>query len=630
MLIQYLKKKVGVEIKPAFVGGKIRSLYYHNISHQYRSFAIAVGILSLGVTCYSCVQVQNIKNASSTHGHDYLNADTIPIIQMSELNKHNKEDDCWVSIHGHVYDVTEFLENHPGGKDKLLRFAGKDATRGFKLQHPQTYLETFLDDKIYRGELLVVKDEKEKKEKRKFKSEDENVDVHEKFEKTTVTADTDLDELKNKDITTYYKTVADQYLKKLDKKKTKKARKKKKIKLEDTVEVKFTDEHKPELSQIFSLNDFEYIAKKVMPELVYSFIQSGTDNEISRYEERAALGRIFFRPKCLVDVTNIDLSNKYLGIKSKMPFLIGPLTGSGLVQNEGENLVIRSGVVDKNVTMIIPKDSDSGLDDLMMESRGKEIFYQYSIDSKEELENSVSLLNDLTTKYPNIKGIFINVNHSYSGNLEHYKKIEASRHLTKYSPAPELHLKTESEFKLCWNDLVKIKNSVKVPVVLRGIQRSEDILKCQELGFKGISISNYDGKTMDQTQSSIEILYDSKDKLKDPNFDIFVENNFRRGSDIVKALCLGGKPIITKPILFSELYGEEGVKRSIDILTKEVITTMKLIGAKSVNELNEDFIDCESLKFKSTISLNLDRVYDDNYSNIPPPLFSNQEKLRMI
>jgi len=59
----------------------------------------------------------------------------MPEVSKEELAKHNKADDCWIAIKDHVYNVTDFLSDHPGGKKAILMYAGKDATQEFEMLH---------------------------------------------------------------------------------------------------------------------------------------------------------------------------------------------------------------------------------------------------------------------------------------------------------------------------------------------------------------------------------------------------------------------------------------------------------------------------------------------------------------
>lgn len=567
-------------------------------------------VASVTYAISSCLDQVRISNDTGFHGHDRGSTETVSVVHMKDLSLHNTPEDCWISVHGHVYDVTDFLQQHPGGEAKLLKYAGKDATRGFRLQHPGTYLEKFLDGASYKGELVVPKKESKKKASRaddKLKGESSSM--------------VDSKDDHNWSVHKYYNDIVDEHLKHKQKNRENDRQNGK-----DT----FTLENKPSINQIFSLHDFEYVAQKVLPNLVYTFIQSGADNEFARFENRAALGRIFFRARCLVDVRTLNLGINMGNVLSPLPFLIGSFAGSSLVQERGGTIVSRI-AASNNVMQIVSDEGDVSLDDIIAEMDGKDTFYQYSIDSVKALKESTQILNDLKIKYPNIKCIFIDVAKPVNGNLEHYRKLEAYRPKLEEYPAPQLKQENPTP-NLCWDDLAKLKNEVDVPIVLKGIERSEDVIKCRELGFTGVLISDHEGKQLDQCLSPIEVLHNVAGQMDvgSGQFDIFVEGGFRRGSDVVKTLCLGGIPVITKPILFSEVYGEAGVQKSLDILKSEICTTMRLIGAKSVDELNREFLDCEGLSFRATSTRNLDAMYDDNYTNPPPPRFTNEDKLVMV
>merc|ERR1719326_2200987 len=67
---------------------------------------------------------------------------------MDEVAKHNTEDDCWVVLHGKVYDVTDFLEDHPGGATSIVAYAGKDASKPFDMLHSMDLLTKYADDYV--------------------------------------------------------------------------------------------------------------------------------------------------------------------------------------------------------------------------------------------------------------------------------------------------------------------------------------------------------------------------------------------------------------------------------------------------------------------------------------------------
>ena len=76
------------------------------------------------------------------------------VFTIEEVAKHNTEDDCWVIIGGQVYNVTKFLPDHPGGKQAVLLFAGKDATEEFDMLHDRKVLPKYAPDALI-GSLAV-------------------------------------------------------------------------------------------------------------------------------------------------------------------------------------------------------------------------------------------------------------------------------------------------------------------------------------------------------------------------------------------------------------------------------------------------------------------------------------------
>lgn len=82
----------------------------------------------------------------------------------SDVAKHNSRQDCWVIVHGRAYDVTEFMPEHPGGPQIILKYAGRDATEQYDPIHPPDTLDKYLDQSKHLGEVDMSSVEKEEKE----------------------------------------------------------------------------------------------------------------------------------------------------------------------------------------------------------------------------------------------------------------------------------------------------------------------------------------------------------------------------------------------------------------------------------------------------------------------------------
>ncbi|GME76027.1 unnamed protein product [Ambrosiozyma monospora] len=386
-------------------------------------------------------------------------------------------------------------------------------------------------------------------------------------------------------------------------------------------------ENKPPLGTILSINDFEYVAKKVLPPMKLNYFNSGSDDELTLRENRRALSRIFFRPRCLIDVSKATTSTSILGVPTSAPFYIGSITGSELIQGEGEFLLTKA-AIKEDIMHIIPQESGVSLDDITHPDHC--LFYQYRFKSRKEVEDAPKLFAEIEKQMPQVKAIFLNSHVVGLGNTEKANKTLINSNSKDDEVSKILKYKLEEETTptlLTWSDFEKIRNSTNVPIVIKGLQRKEDIVKACELGFQGAIISNDGGRQLDSSLSTIEILYQTRQLMNKKqlsnkkDFELFVEGGFRRGSDILKALCLGAKPGLGRGILYSEVYGQEGVEKAVRILKTEILRDMKLLGVNHVDELNENFLDTSSLDFRFNVNGGHDDLYNKNYTPMLAPHF---------
>lgn len=163
------------------------------------------------------------------------------VFPMAEINKHNNRDSCWVALYGKVYDLTDFLAEHPAGDAIILKYAGKDGTQAFDPLHSRDILETLLDEST----LLGTVDPKD------MKPGDGEPAPQKAEEKAPV--------------------------------------------------VLVKKGEKPPLSHMLNYFDFEAVAKSQMTQEGWDYYSSGCDDEITLRENHDAFHRIWFKPRVLVD-----------------------------------------------------------------------------------------------------------------------------------------------------------------------------------------------------------------------------------------------------------------------------------------------------------------------------------------
>ena len=145
-----------------------------------------------------------------------------------------------------------------------------------------------------------------------------------------------------------------------------------------------------------------------------------------------------------------------------------------------------------------------------------------------------------------------------------------------------------------------------MPIILKGVQRVEDVLRAIEYGVAGVVLSNHGGRQLDFARSGIEVLAEVMPVLRErglqDELEIFVDGGIRRATDIIKALCLGAKGVgIGRPFLYAmSAYGLPGVDRAMQLLKDEMEMNMRLIGASSVADLGPEMVDTRGLSLHST------------------------------
>lgn len=469
-------------------------------------------------------------------------------ISATELRKHNTVQDCWIALNGEVYDITAFLQMHPGGVARLMEVAGGDATEKFYQMHSDAVFDKMKHNFVYIG---------------KLKGKVENAYTEEELR---------IMEAKKK---------------------------------------------MPPLSTIYNLSDFENVAKHVLPRSTFMFYASGSSDEFSIRENHYAYGRVFFKPKMMQDCpTELDLSTEFLGTTVDLPFYITAFAGSKLAHPLGE-MNLQGASYAANVLHMVPKMCSYSIDEFFdVVPDDQNHWYQYHFDTQEEIDNIEQLVKKVE-KMPSVKGFFFNVDLDDIGNREKDTRQRASE-----TVSPDvLHELVPADFGhhpyMSWKILDRILASTDLPVGLKGVQRGEDVVIAAEKGIKAVVLSNHGGRQLDFSRPPLEVLAEARAMLKEKNLEdkieIYIDGGVRRGSDIIKALCLGAKGVgLGRPFLYAMAgYGEEGVTKLIDILETEIQNNMRLLGVSRIQDLDESFIDCKNLTLRNPKAG--DSLYDEAY-----------------
>ncbi|EEA19870.1 Cytochrome b2, mitochondrial precursor [Talaromyces marneffei ATCC 18224] len=490
-----------------------------------------------------------------------------------EVSQHNNKDSCWVIVHGKAYDVTEFLPEHPGGQKIILKYAGKDATEEFEPIHPRDTLDKYLDSSKHLGPVDMSTVEHDEKVKDPLEMERE------------------------------------ERIKRM-----------------------------PALSQCYNLLDFESVARQVMKNTAWAYYSSGADDEITMRENHTAFHKVWFRPRVLVDVEKVDFSTTMLGSKTSVPFYVTATALGKLGHPEGEVVLTRA-AHNHEVIQMIPTLASCSFDEIVDARKGDQVQWLQLYVNKDRAITKKIVEH---AEKRGCKALFITVDAPQLGRREKDMRVKFSDTGSNVqasggdsidrSQGAARAISSFIDPSLSWKDIPWFKSITKMPILLKGVQCVEDVLRAVEAGVQGVVLSNHGGRQLDFAPSAIEILAEVMPILRERGWEnkieIFIDGGIRRGTDIIKALCLGATGVgIGRPFLYAmSTYGQEGVERAFQLLKDELEMNMRLIGAATVADLNPTMVDTRGLVGghyaapSDTLGLN---VYDP----LVTPRFAEKSKL---
>jgi L-lactate dehydrogenase (cytochrome) len=146
-----------------------------------------------------------------------------------------------------------------------------------------------------------------------------------------------------------------------------------------------------------------------------------------------------------------------------------------------------------------------------------------------------------------------------------------------------------------WEDFTWIREAWGGPIVAKGVHTADDARRAVQEGAAAIVVSNHGARQLDGVAPTIRVLPEVVQAVHGQT-EILLDGGVRRGSDIVKALCIGARAVLIGRAYAYGLGagGEAGVSRAIDILRADVIRTMKLLGCAAIKDLDGSFIDVPS------------------------------------
>ena len=372
------------------------------------------------------------------------------------------------------------------------------------------------------------------------------------------------------------------------------------------------DAKKRRLSSALTIEDLRTIAKRRTPKAAFDYTEGAAEGELSLARARQAFQDIEFHPSILRDVSTVDTSCEIWGGRSAMPFGIAPTGFTRLMQTEGE--VAGAGAAGAaGIPFTLSTLGTTSIEGVKAANptgrnwfqlyvmRDREISYElvrraaangfdtlfFTVDTPvagarlRDKRNGFSIPPQLTL------GTIVNAipRPWWWYDFLTTPKLEFASLSSTGGTVGEL-LDSAMDPSISFADLDIIRSMWPGKIVVKGVQNVEDSKKLVDLGVDGIVLSNHGGRQLDRAPIPFHLLPKVVEAVGDRT-EVAIDTGIMNGADIVAAYALGAKfTLIGRAYLYGLMAGgRAGVDRTIQILSDQVVRTMKLLEVPTLADL---------------------------------------------
>jgi 4-hydroxymandelate oxidase len=344
--------------------------------------------------------------------------------------------------------------------------------------------------------------------------------------------------------------------------------------------------------------DFEPVCRQNVPPAHFGYMASGIDDEVTLRRNREDFLKYQLRPRRLVDVSKVDMSVDILGTKYASPIVLAPVGGQRSFHDDGEVGAARAAKAGNHL-LILSTMTSYGVEDVV-KARGAPIWMQLYATNKDEV-------GDAITKRAEDAGctaVAVTVDRSGGRNQETLFRLQPSdtrdcsgchdrssfqnslKGRAMFQGVDLAGLRNTQASNLNWDRIKRMRDKTKMKMVLKGILAWEDAALAADAGIDAIIVSNHGARSEDSGRSTIDALPEIVEAVKG-RMPILVDSGFRRGSDVVKALCIGATAVcVGRPYIWGlGAFGQSGVERALELMREETLSMIQQMGAPNVKAL---------------------------------------------
>jgi 4-hydroxymandelate oxidase len=336
--------------------------------------------------------------------------------------------------------------------------------------------------------------------------------------------------------------------------------------------------------------------------MAYDYFASGAHDEHTLRENVAAWSRLALHYRVLVDVSSRDASTTVLGSAISMPVMVAPTAFHKLACPEGELATARA-AARAGTIMVLSSLSNTAIEDVAVAAGGALWFQLYVYRDRGATEALVA-----RAEAAGARALVVTVDAPVLGRRErdvrngfHLPPGLRVENMTAAGHGEVAHRDGESGLasyvaekldpSLGWKDVAWLRSVTRLPVLVKGLVRPDDARAALDSGARGVIVSNHGGRQLDGAPATAAVLGPIADAVQG-RIEVLVDGGIRRGTDALKALCLGARAVLVgRPILWGlSIAGEEGALGVLEGLREELDQAMALAGCACIADAKRDLV----------------------------------------
>lgn len=325
------------------------------------------------------------------------------------------------------------------------------------------------------------------------------------------------------------------------------------------------------------LAGLEERARAALPAEVFEYVAQGARDSVTAGEAASAWSDVRLVPRVLRDVTTVDLTTDALGATTSAPWGIAPTTLQHLVHVDGELAIARATAAAGGLMVV---SSNAARPFAEIAGTGVRWWLQAYLPPDRSqagpmLERAVrsgAQAIVLTVDTPVVGTKYA------AGERVVWDLVDPGRIRVNLEGAHETAPGAAKAMDLAPEDVVRLREATGLPVVVKGLMRTDDVAPCLEAGGAAIWVSNHGGRQLDRVASTAACLPLVVAEVAG-RVPVYVDGGVRSGLDVTTALALGADRVfLGRLALWALVEGERGVERLHSELAAEVVEALRLAG----------------------------------------------------